>query len=216
MTPKKALGNVSSWQKALQDASVAISDVQQAHEFASTKTLLPQFHDKKFRLLCRKTQFNNQLNKHTTTVSSLCEHCESNLKTEVKETLVHALWDCSKVRNVYEETLQALNITNLTQLPLTAQQVILYDSFTTAKTLINSIWLLLICLILNNKYNNTPIKINVIAEKIKREIRDTNKAFPKKNLNLECKYLSLDEFLASHEAEGFHWTTHKTSAVLQT
>ena len=177
---KSAQGNVSSWQKALQDASVTISDVQQAHEFASTKTLLPQFHDKKFRLLCRKTQFNNQLNKHNTTVSSLCEHCESNLKTEVTETLVHALWDCPKVRNVYEETLQALNITNLTQLPLTAQQVILYDSFTTAKTLINSIWLLLICLILNTKYNNTPIKINVIAEKIKREIRDTNKAFPKK------------------------------------
>ena len=91
MTSKRAQGNVSSWQKALQDASVTISDVQQAHEIASTKTLLPQFHNKKIRLLCRKTQVNNQFNKHNTTVSSLCEHCESNLKTEITENLVHAL-----------------------------------------------------------------------------------------------------------------------------
>ena len=137
------------------------------------------------------------------------------MNKEVKESLVHALWDCPKVSSLYENVLKSLNIDHLTQLPLSAQQVILYDSFATARTLINTVWLILICIILNHKYDNVPINFNITCEKIKREIRDTNRAFPRSNLSFEYKNISLHEFLASHEAIGIPLTTHKTSANLQ-
>ena len=137
------------------------------------------------------------------------------MNSEVKERQVHALWDCPKINSLYENVLKSLKVDHLTQLSLTAQPVILNDSFATAHTLINTIWLVLICIILNHKDNNIPINFTLTCEKIKREIRDTNKAHPRSNLSIECKNLSLREFLASHEAKGIHWTTHKTSAILQ-
>ena len=143
------------------------------------------------------------------------EWCLQVLKLEVKEQLVHALWDCPKINSLYENVLKTLKLDYLTQLPLTAQQVILYDSFATAHTLINTVWLILICIVLKHKNDNTLINFNITCDKIKREIRDTNRAYPKSNLSFECKNLSLRKFLASHEAKGIHWTTHKTSAILQ-
>ena len=137
------------------------------------------------------------------------------MNCEVKEQQVHALWDCPKISNLYENVLKTLKVDHLTQLPLTAQQVILYDSFATARTLINTIWLILICIILNHKDHNIPISFTLTCERIKREIRDTTRAHPMSNLSMECKNLSYREFLASHEAKGIHWTTHKTSAKLQ-
>ena len=94
--------------------------------------------------------------------------------------------------------------------------MVLYDSFATASTLINTLWLILICIILNHKYDNAPINLNITCEKIRREIRDTNRAFPKSNLSIECKNLSLREFLASHDATGIHWTTHKSLSYITT
>ena len=123
---------------------------------------------------------------------------------DIKESLVHALWDCPKITNIYTNTLQTLKLDHLTELPLTAQQVILHDSFTTAKTIINSVWILMLCSILNAKYNNAPLNANNLANKIKREIKDTNETYPKRRLNTECKYLPLEDFLASYEAKGFH------------
>ena len=211
---KEVKTNTVSWQKALNDASITNTEILQSHDFASNKILHPQFHDKKFRLLCRKTQFNNQLNKHNTNQSPFCEWCQEHLKMDIKESLVHALWDCPKISNIYTNTLQALKIDHLTQLPLSAQQVILYDSFATAKNLINSVWILMLCSILTSKYNNSPINQLKLTNKIKREIRDTNKSYPNRSLNTECRYLSLEDFLASYEAKGFHWTIHKTSAKI--
>ena len=126
------------------------------------------------------------------------------MNREVKESLVNALWDCPKVSSLYENVLKSLNIDHLTPHPLTAQQLILYDSFSTGRTLINTVWLILICIILNQKYDNVPINFNITCEKIKRKIRDTNRAFPRSDLSFECKNLSLREFLASHEAKGIH------------
>ena len=134
---------------------------------------------------------------------------------DIKESLVHALWQCPKVTKIYTNTLQALKLDHLTQLPLTAQQVILYNSFATAKTIINSVWILMLCSISNAKYNNAPLNANNLANKIKREIIVTNKTYPNRRLNTEYKYLSLEDFLASYEAKGFHWTLHKNSANLQ-
>ena len=79
----------------------------------------------------------------------------------------------------------------------------------------NTVWLILICIILNHKDQNIPINFNLTCERIKREIRDTTRAHPMSNLAMECKNLSLREFLASHEAKGIHWTSHKTSAKIQ-
>ena len=58
---------VTSWQKALNNASISEDKVRQAHKFATSKTLLPQFHDRKFGLLCRKIEFKNQF-KNTKTM----------------------------------------------------------------------------------------------------------------------------------------------------
>ena len=157
----------------------------QSHESTNSKTLHPQFHDKKFQLLCRKTQFNNQINKHNKQQSPFCKWCHENLKMDIEESVVHALWDCQKITNLYTNTLQALNINHQTQLPLSAQQVILYDSVATAKTLINSVWILMLCSILNAKYNKTPLNTNTLSNKIKREIKDTNKSYPNRGLNTE-------------------------------
>ena len=137
------------------------------------------------------------------------------MNLEVKERLVHSLWDCPKITDLYENVLKFLKLDHLTQFPLTAQQVILHDNFATARTLINTIWLILICIILNHKDHNIPINFTLTCERIKREIRDTTRAHPMSNLSMECKNLSLREFLASHEAKGIHWTSHKTSAKLQ-
>ena len=68
-----------------------------------------------------------------------------------KESLIHALWYCKKVTDIYSTTIKILKIDHITQTPLSAQQVILYDSFATAKNLINSVWLLMICSILTAK-----------------------------------------------------------------
>ena len=120
--------NTNSWQHTLNDATITSTEILQSHECTSSKTLHPQFHDQKFRLLCRKIQFNNQVNKHNKKQSPFCEWCQEHLKMEVKETLVHALWDCPKISDIYTNTLKTLNIDHLKQLPLSAQQVILYNS----------------------------------------------------------------------------------------
>ena len=211
---KNVKDNTISWQKALQDASVTRETILHAHEFSNNKTLHPSFHDQKFRFLSRKTQFNNQLNKHTPT-SPFCEWCFNTLNKEIKETLIHAMWDCPKISNIYTDTITNLKLDHLTSFPLTPQQVILYDEFSSAPTLINSVWLLMVCSILGARHNNIPINYVSLSSKVMFEIKSTNKSRPNKNLNAECRYLTLLEFLASHEAEGFHWTSLKTTTVLE-
>ena len=66
-----------------------------------------------------------------------------------------------------------------------------------------------------NLPNAIPQQLKEIRERIKREISDTIRAHPMSNLSMECKNLSLREFLASHQAKGIHWTSHITSAKLQ-
>ena len=138
-----------------------------------------------------KTQFHNQINKHNKQQSPFCEWCQEHLKMDIKESLVHALWDCLKY--------------------LTSTLILLKHSTSTE---INSVWILLICSILTAKYNNSQINSIKLANKIKREIKDTNKSYPNRSLNTECRYLSFEEFLASYEAKGFYWTVHKTSAKI--
>ena len=72
----------------------------------------------------------------------------------------------------------------------------------------------MICSILTAKYTNFPIDPQKLANKIINEIKDKYKTYPNGNLSTECRYLSLEEFLTSHEAKGFHWTVHKTTSKL--
>ena len=128
----------------------------------------PKFHDKKFRLLARKTQFNNQLSKHQPQTKKTCYYCE-NYETgpgrQNKETLEHALFSCKNDKNIPEQVLNHLNIPHLTQLPITASQIVIYDEFSTSKTLVNTKWMLLICFILNNRLNKCPNNAEEIAKK---------------------------------------------------
>ena len=110
---------MTSWQKALNDASITDDQVRKAHKFATSKTLLPEFHDRKFCLLCRKTQFKNQITKHNNNVSVFCDYCQTIINLEVKERLVHALWDCMNLTDLYENVLKFLKLDHLTQFPIT-------------------------------------------------------------------------------------------------
>ena len=112
----------------------------------------PYFHDQKFRLLSGKTQFNNQLHKHSPN-PPFCKWCLNTLHMETRKTLIHALWDCPKISNISNETIKYIKIDHLTALPLSGQQVILYDEFSSAATLINSVWLLMVCSILGARHN---------------------------------------------------------------
>ena len=143
----------------------------------------------------------NCVNRHP---SPFCEWCLNTLNMETKETLIHALWDCPKITNIYRDAIKYLKLEHLTELPLSAQQVILYDKFSSAPTLINSVWLLMVCSILGARHDNIPINYVSQGNKVRFEIKSINKSRPNKKLNTECRYLSLLEFLASHEAKGFH------------
>ena len=115
------------------------------HEFTTQKILHQKYHDKKLSLLARRTQFNDELSKQSH-INKTCHYCEnSGIGTEVqnKETTEHALFSCKNVKNIPEQVLSHLKITQLTQLPVTASQVVIYDEFSTAKTMMNTEWLTL-------------------------------------------------------------------------
>ena len=67
-------------------------------------------------------------------------------------------------------------------------------------------WILMVCSILGARHNNIAINYVSLGNKVMFKIKSTNKSRPNKNLNTECRYLSLLEFLASHEDKRLHWT----------
>ena len=111
---------------------------KKANEFTTQKILHPKFHDKKFRLLPRKTQFNDQLSKHQNQTKKTCYFCEnygSGTEVQNKETLEHAVFSCTNVKKIPEQVLNHLRIPHLTQLPISASQIVLYDEFSTGKNI---------------------------------------------------------------------------------
>ena len=133
---------------------------------------------------------------------------------EIKETIIHALWDCQKMYSFPKKNINKLGIAHLFQLPITPQQQILHDTFCNAQTLVNAVWMLLVCSILSARRHESHLNPISIAARIKAEIKSTNKAYPKRNLARDCRYLNKAEFLASHEATGIHWTMHKMISIL--
>ena len=123
----------------------------------------------------------------------------------------HALFSCQNVKHLPISILTCIKIQNLTQLPVSAPKLILYDPYSSLKTLINSIWLLFVCFVFSNRLNKVPNSAKSISRKIKEIIISTNRAYPKRNLARECRKLQLNDFLASHEI-GLrpHWSTFET------
>ena len=132
-----------------------------------------------------------------------------------KEDIEHALFSCQNLKNLPENVLNCLKISELTQFPVTAPQLILYDQYASAKFLINAVWLLLVGFILENRLNKAPNKAEQIANKIKEIIISTNFSYPNRDLARECRKLELTEFLASHEMGKIpHWTTFQPKSKL--
>ena len=127
---------------------------------------------------------------------------------QITEDIEHALFSCKNVKELPEKVLTHLKIKNLTLCPVTASQIILYDKHSSAKTLINVVWMLLLSFILNNRLNKAPNNAEKIARKIKDIIIFTNTTHPNRDLAREARRLELTDFLASHEiGHPIHWTT---------
>ena len=134
----------------------------------------------------------NKLFSRINTTYNYCENYGTGTEVQNKETLEHALFPCKNVKkNILQQVLNPLKVTQLTQLPVTASQIVLYDEFSTAKTLVNTVWMLLTCFILNNRLNKVRNNAEKVANKIKDTIVDTNKAYPNRNLARECRKLLL-------------------------
>ena len=123
---------------------------------------------------------------------------------EIKGTMIHALWDCQKCFNFPKKVVKELDISHLVQRPVTSQQLILHDTFCDAQTLVNVVWMLPVCSILSARIDESPLNHISLAAKINTEIKSTNKAYPKRNLARDCRYLNLAEFMASQRATGIH------------
>ena len=89
--------------------------------------------------------------------------CLENKKIEINETMIHVLWHCHKITNLPEKLVNELRITHLLQLPVTPQQEILYDTFCNAQTLVNTVWMLLVCSILSARIDESPLNPISIA-----------------------------------------------------
>ena len=50
--------------------------------------------------------------------SPFSQWCPKNKKIEIKENIIHALWDCQKINNFPEKEVNELDISHLVQLPL--------------------------------------------------------------------------------------------------
>ena len=52
---------------------------------------------------------------------------QKNKKTAIKEGALHALWQCEKIKDLYENVTKELGIDKYTTFPLIAKQVIIWD-----------------------------------------------------------------------------------------
>ena len=98
--------NLSSWKNSLNDFTINNNDIKKVYELTSKKVLHPHYHDKKFRLLTRKTQFNDQLSKHSA-IPPYCQFCENHDNgTQIKEDLKHALFHAQMLKICQKEGLK--------------------------------------------------------------------------------------------------------------
>ena len=110
------------WQDTLKDHSISNDDIVDSFKFASSKVVQQKYHDKKLRLLYRKTHFNNKICKYNNKISPFCTWCKKTHNIEVKEDFLHATSLCPKVSDLPAKLLQHLKIEHLSNAPYNAKK----------------------------------------------------------------------------------------------
>ena len=187
------------WHKALNDFSITEHEVMTSFRNANAKILEPFTHDKKVRLLQRKTQFRNQLSKHSP-VDPYCEWCSSNLNDLVSEDMKHALFSCPKLLNKPREIASLTGIGHLISDPIEAKEVILSTTEYSKDTNIvaNAVWMSYLRIILELRDTDNDLNTSDVSKKIIYEISGSIKMFPSRPLGMSIRNLGLMDFFASH------------------
>ena len=166
---------------------------------ANSKILEPFTHDRRIRFLQRKTQFRNQLSKHSEN-NPHCEWCSQNLDTSAKENLLHACFTCPKLQNKPREIANLLGIGHLISDPIEAKEVLIATTSynKNINIICNAVWMIYTRIILGLKDANICLNTSDAAKKIIYEITGVNRMFPNRPLAIAVKELGLMEFYASH------------------
>ena len=114
------------WQKALNDFLIQKDLIKKSLTYGNSKIISPKLHDRKQRLLQRKTQFRDQLSKHKD-IPDYCEWCKDNLGLEIKETFLHGTYSCSKLYDGPDIVLQHLGMSHLLTEAVSATDLIFYS-----------------------------------------------------------------------------------------
>ena len=102
----------------MRDPSITIDEVNKSLNWLTKTALCQEQIDRRQRLLYRKTQFRDQLTHHDNTVTdNNCVFCKKTKKIAIKECVYHALWQCDKIKNLYENVAKELGIEEHTSFP---------------------------------------------------------------------------------------------------
>ena len=121
-------------------------------------------------------------------------------KNAIKECVYHALWQCDKIKNLYEDVAKELGIEKFTSFPLTAKQIIIWDEGLNENSpinLLNAIWTITVNEVLRSQDSDKKMDSKNVAKVVKGEIIASNCAYPNKNVSREVGRLGLLEFMAS-------------------
>ena len=69
---------------------------------------------------------------------NFCEYCLKTANNKIKESPLHCLFDCPKVKGIYECVVSSLKLGNLVSIPVTPKCVIIWDENTNTQKLVNS------------------------------------------------------------------------------
>ena len=119
-------------------------------------------------------------------------------KIAIKECVYHALWQCDKIKNLYDD--DDVGIEKYTSFPLTAKHIIIWDEGLNENSpinLLNAIWTITVNEVLRSQDSDTKMDSKNVAKIVKGEIIASNCAYPNKNVSREVGKLGLLEFMAS-------------------
>ena len=188
------------WQKTLNDFSINRDLIKKSFIHVNSKVVSPSYHDRKLRLLQRKTQFRDQLSKHID-IPYYCEWCKDNLGFEEKETFLHGVFSCPKLYDGPDLVLQHLKIDQLLSDAVTATDIVLYPQTgdIALDTVLSAIYTIYLYFVLQSRDSNSPFDPKAIANHIRLEISSINTVYFNRPLARRSRDVGIGEFLASHE-----------------
>ena len=190
------------WNKRLNLNTITEALIKDGLKLILNRWIPKKYGDLKARILLSKTQFNNQLAKHIGNRDKFCDLCKKeNNPTPQIENAAHALFDCPSVNPIYNQTFEALSLSDHLPTPLTPQDVIVgintKQNEITPLAVINSIMMILISYIMNCRFLvKKPNGVEALQE-IKTVLLSAMRTFPKRKLAKELKGLDIGNFLAS-------------------